>query len=131
MAQRPLIRSIVHSQSVWQSFEQQRQRFVVLAQLGGIPPDLSKEQTSPRAALAFAEQLILCPTVAAALIQILQDRAGTLAFLTAAMLLVDEYESGGVKLSGRTPKGRTPFYVLAATVYDRLRVQESLPEGLW
>jgi hypothetical protein len=71
-------------------------------------------------ALAFAESLMLCPTVEAAQVCIRRELSGSLSFVLAIHAMQRQMQLGTLKLPTQAPKFQTRFYLLSLTVRDYL-----------
>ena len=73
---------------------------------------------SANLALAFAEKLILCPTVEAAQSCIRRDPTGAVSFLLALEGVNRRIKKGTFDLAAQSPEHQTPFYLLACAVQE-------------
>ena len=85
----------------------------------------------PSAALAFAEELSLCPTVDAAKAKMQKDPEATRAFLQFAMIVDDLLSTPGSAKRGIDLTNKTPFFVLASAVHEYLSKMQRQQPKLW
>ena len=69
-------------------------------------------------AVAFAENLILCPTAEAARSCIRRDPTGAVSFLLALEGVNRRIKKGAFQLATESPAHQTPFYLLACAVQE-------------
>lgn len=82
--------------------------------------EVAEISNSSGRALAFAESLMLCPTVEAAQVCIRREFSGSLSFVLAIHAMQRQLQLGTLKLPAEPPKFQTQFYVLALVVRDYL-----------
>jgi hypothetical protein len=89
--------------------------------------EVSEISTSTAHALAFAESLMLCPTVEAARVCIHRELPAALSFVIAIQSLQRQLQAGNFKLPTGAPEHQTKFFLLAGTVQDFLQALPSQP----
>ncbi len=82
--------------------------------------ELEELRISSAAALGFAEDLMLCPTPAAARSCMQKDLPGALSFLFAVQGIQQRIEKGRAALPEQSPEYQTTFFLLACAVQDYL-----------
>jgi hypothetical protein len=117
--------------TVWQAFCNQREVFCRLHE-ATVKKNWSglSSPSAPRA-LAFAEALILCPTLESVQVRMRQDLEGARSFLTVADKVVSLTETGGSEPLEERMKKSTPFYLLTSVVLEQLEMSKSTHPDLW
>ena len=82
--------------------------------------ELTSVPASARAAGAFTERLMLCPTIEAVRASIHNDLEGALSFVMALDGLQQRIEKGNFHLPSESPAHQTRFYLLACAVQEYL-----------
>lgn len=89
--------------------------------------EVAEISNSSGRALAFAESLMLCPTVEAAQVCIRRELSGSLSFVLAIHAMQRQLQLGTLKLPTEAPKFQTRFYLLALTVREYLECFHAQP----
>jgi hypothetical protein len=85
----------------------------------------------PSAALDFAEELSLCPTVDAARAKMQKGPEATRAFLQFAMIVDDLLSTPGSARRDIDLTNKTPFFVLASAVHEYLSKMKERQSEQW
>jgi hypothetical protein len=114
------------SATIWECFHAQREEFCRLFELE--MKEAAKTLNWPgtasaESALAFAEALILCPTLEAIQSRMRLDLTGARSLLIAADQIkrVSERDSKNAPFSDKRLKENTPFYLLAFVVLEAVQ----------
>jgi hypothetical protein len=121
----------VNLENIWQVFHTQREEFCRLHTADVMKDHSGLSSPSPKRALAFAEALILCPSMEAAQARMQRDLEGARSFLIVADKVVSVSETGRSEPLTERLKRNTPFYLLASVVLDQLETYKSNPGNLW
>lgn len=89
--------------------------------------EIADISNSSNRASAFAESLMLCPTIEAAQVCIRREFSDSLSFVLAIHGMQRQLQLGTLKLPTDAPKFQTRFYLLAQTVREYLACFHAQP----
>jgi hypothetical protein len=119
------------AQTVWQAFHNQREEFCRLHEAQVNKDHSGLSVPSAARALAFAESLILCPTLEAVQVRMRQDLEGARSFLMVADRVVSINATINAETLEKWMKNSVPFYLLASVVLEQLETSKSTQPYLW
>ena len=113
-------------------FRHQCHEFSHLVMAVGLQTDpYGDNRPAPARVLAFAEALLLCPTVDAALTHIERDRASAELCRAHANDMATGFDIEDAASGLEQPMHETPFYLLASSLVQRARLSAEQMDETW